>query len=170
METKHDYYKRLLHYRNSTSQVLDHLATHTLKHSPSETSMSRLPEVVGYGPDFTDLWYSSSGVEEAQDSSCIILPHEVSFERDDGFDEEAGLEATPANASTARSGPRVRFSDAPPCICCYEKPGADCFNQLYYTVHDMQKMQDEFFLEQVEQQEKMMEPCDASWSEDEDSD
>jgi hypothetical protein len=105
-----------------------------MRATPHETSMTRLPKDDNdYGPtdlDTNDLWYSSDeGTdEESDDSSCVIISHE-------------------ALSSASR---RVRFSDAPPGVYRYEKPSIDCLNQLYYTCHEMQKMREEFFLEQAD--------------------
>jgi hypothetical protein len=139
----------------------------------SETNMPKLSEEFKDcdldSTDTTDpLWYSSDeGTdEESDDSSCLILSQKAlsSAIEAEQYDEESGYDAT----TKVRSSRRVRFSDAPPDVYSYEKPGIDCFNDLYYTGHEMQKFQLEYFMEQA----GMTSTCELeyeaqSWSEDE---
>jgi hypothetical protein len=150
--------------------------------TPTETRMPRLPQdaedYVPLGPDTTDLWQSSGeDTDEEADSSRIIISHEVlcSFANEAGrYDEECGFVAQPAEKAYSSTGVhssrRVRFSDAPPSVCRYEKPGIDCYNQLFYTCHELQNMQFEFFKEQAEMMSKSPEGCDDKSREDEDRD
>jgi hypothetical protein len=186
INTKHDFYRRSLYYRNSTpSQMLDEQQqTSGLIATPIlETSMTRLPEDdKDYGLDSSDttdpLWDTSDeGTdEEADDSSCIIIPRKALSSANEAvrYDEESGYDAKPEqktySSTKVRSSRRVRFSDAPPDVCSYEKPGIDCFNDLYYTGHEMQKIQLEYFMEKAEMTSICMVGGEDLWSDDEDSD
>jgi hypothetical protein len=187
INTKHGFYERSQYYRNSTSPHMllnDKQHTSGLITTPSETSMTRLPEddkdCSPGGTDTTDpLWYSSDeGTdEEADDSSCIVISHKALSSANEAagrYDEESGIDAKPiekTNSSTGvRSSRRVRFSDAPPDVCSYEKPGIDCYNELFYTGHEMQKMQLEYFMEMAEMESTCAVGCEDLWNEDEDSD
>lgn len=185
INTEQDFYERSQYYHDSTSSHMADMQKQTsnLIPTPSETSMARLPEDdKDDGCDDTDmtetLWYSSDeGTdEEADDSSCIIISHEAfsSANKAGQYDEEFGYEAKPVenmlSSTEVRSSRRVRFSDAPPDVCCYEKPDIDCYDDLYYTCHEMQKMQLEFFMEQAETTSIYSNGYEDLWSEDEDSD
>jgi hypothetical protein len=161
INNKHDFYRRSQYYRNSTSSLMlkEQQQTSGLITTPSETSMTRLSEDDKDCPDSTDttdpLWYSSDeGTDdEAGDSACIIISHKALSSANEAgrFDEESGYDAKPVEKSHSstgvRSSRRVRFSDTPPDVCSYEKPGIDCYNDLYYTGHEMQKMQLEYYME-----------------------
>lgn len=185
INTKLDlFYKRSQHYRDSTSShmlINEQQQTNGLITTPSETSTTQLHEDGNdycNSPDSTHtpepLWYlSDEGTdEEADDSSCIIISHEALSSANEAvqYDEESGYDAKPIektpSSTEVLSSRRVRFSDAAPNVCSYEKPGIDCYNDLYYTGHEMQKMQLEYFIE-------MTSGCadgdEDLWSEDEDS-
>jgi hypothetical protein len=151
---------------------------------PHETSMTQLPDddkdCSPTGLATIDLWYPSDEDtdEVSDDSSCVIISHEaLTLANEVGrYDEESGLELEiePAKKTYSptgvRSSRRVRFSDAPPGVFRYEKPSIDCLNQLYYTCHEMQKMRNEFFLEQADMILKSRNAYEFLLIEDEDSD
>jgi hypothetical protein len=186
INTKHDFYRRSQYYRNSTSSHMldEQQQTHGLIDTPRETSMTRLPDDdKDYDLDSTDttdpIWYSSDeGTdEEGDDSSCIIISHEALSSANEavGYDEESGYDAKPSqkaySSTKVRSSRRVRFSDAPPDVCNYEKPGIDCYNKLYYTGHEMQNMRLEYCMEKAEMMTSLFTVGHEDlWSEDEDSD
>jgi hypothetical protein len=195
---KHDYYQQSQYYRNSSSSLmldhrqqtgsslmLDHRQkTGSMRATPNETSMTQLLEDdKDCGPtdfDTIDLWYpcGEDMDEDSDDSSCVIVSHDALSlaNKVEGYDEESGLEMETEPAENThlptgvRSSRRVRFSDAPPGVYRYDKPGIDCLNQLYYTCHEMQAMREEFYLEQADMILKSRNAFEVLWSEDEDSD
>jgi hypothetical protein len=183
INTKHDFYKTSqYYYRNSPSSPMldEQQQTSGLIATPCETSKTRLSdEFKDCSLDSTDttdpLWYSSdeSTDEEADDSSCLMISHKALSSATEAvqYDEESGYDAKTAkmtySSTEVRSSRRVRFSDAPPDVYSYEKPGIECYNELYYTGHEMQKMQLEYFMEQAGMTSTCALEYEDQWSEDE---
>jgi len=81
--------------------------------------------------------------------------HRSSFESDrDNWSVSSSEEAS------VTSGRRVRFSTSEPQVRHYTKPTSDDWSLLYYSCHELQKIVDEYRMEEQEEQE-WQEECAA---------
>jgi hypothetical protein len=152
MKSKYDdYYERSQVYRNSKRYVVDCTnadqetdCCFLTKDGPNEASFSRLPETTAAREhaDRHSLWYFNSDDGEKDIESPLS---DVYDDQEEASSANAGATVVNKKSPTGR---QVRFCSEPDSVCRYDKPAAEYFNQLYYTVHEMQKMQDEFMVEQ----------------------